>query len=247
MVKNFSGFSVSDIEKKLFSRGKNFCSVELNPPYIRMQKELDYFFRILRIKWHFLDQEDSRSDLEKMFYLKSGWMPPKACGELENLITQIQLKFDKWKPPRYIKDNLTVEERQLLKQMKQNYDVLYMWEDKGPSFTKLTVDQYLTAGEKELNNSQFYDIVDEDPTIDIKRKCIELVSKMQKNGEISDKVSEYLMSGDIKLSKFYHVIKTHSLPTDSHSLVDWLEEKEFPIRGIISGRGAPTEKLAGLV
>ena len=27
----------------------------------------------------------------------------------------------------------------------------------------------------------------------------------------------------------------------------WLEEKGFPIRGIISGRGAPTEKLAGLV
>ena len=27
----------------------------------------------------------------------------------------------------------------------------------------------------------------------------------------------------------------------------WLEEKGFPIRGIISGRGAPTEKVAGLV
>ena len=31
------------------------------------------------------------------------------------------------------------------------------------------------------------------------------------------------------------------------NLSDWLEEKGFPIRGIISGNGAPTEKLAGLV
>ena len=97
-VKNFSGFSVTEVEDKLFARGKNFCPVELNPPFVRMQKELDAFFRILRIKWHFLDQQDTRSSLETKFYLKSDWMPPRACGELETFISQIQQKFDKWRP-----------------------------------------------------------------------------------------------------------------------------------------------------
>jgi hypothetical protein len=97
-------------------------------------------------------------------------------------------------PPKWIKDNLSVEERSFLKKIKENDEVLYMWEDKGPSFTKLEVGKYIEAGERELGNSQFYENIDNDPTNEIKRKCIELVSQMQKNGEISDKVAEYLMS-----------------------------------------------------
>jgi hypothetical protein len=142
-VKNFSGFSVTEVEDKLFAIGKNFCPVELNPPFVRMQKELDAFFRILRIKWNFLDQQDTRSSLEKKFYLKSDWMPPRACGELETFISQIQQKFDKWRPPRWLKDNLTVDERRLLKDIKKDKKTMYMWEDKGPSFTKLKVCQYV--------------------------------------------------------------------------------------------------------
>ena len=61
--------------------------------------------------------------------------------------------------------------------------------------------QYLQSGENELQNVQFYETIN-DPTLKIKRKCIELVSVMQKKGEISEKVSDYLMSGDIKLSNF---------------------------------------------
>ena len=129
-------------------------------------------------------------------------MPPRACGELETFISQIQQKFDKWRPPRWLKDNLTVDERRLLKDIKKDKETMYMWEDKGPSFTKLKVCQYLQAGEKELQNVQFYETINDDPTLEIKRKCIELVSVMQKKGEISEKVSDYLMSGDIKLSNF---------------------------------------------
>ena len=122
-----------------------------------------------------------------------------------------------------------------------------MWEDKGPSFTKLTVDQYLEAGEKELNNTEFYEVRDDDPTGDIRKQCIDLIVNMQRRKEISEKVAEYLLSGEVKLSKFYHLIKTHSLPNDSQDAEKWLAEKGVPIRGIISGVGAPTEKLAGFV
>ena len=215
------------------------CPVELDPPFIRMQKELNDFYRLLRIKWHFRNQEDQRSNLERKFYLKSNWMPPRACKEWEDLISQIQTKFDQWKPPKFIKDNLTAPERKFLTELKNNKDVIYMWEDKGPSFTKLTVEQYIEAGEKELNNSDFYEVINDDPTDDIKKKCTDLVVDMQRRKEISDGVSDYLLSGDVKLSNFYHLVKTHSLPTDSEAAERWIDEKGFPIRGIISGVGAP--------
>ena len=145
---------MSKIEKEFFSKGKQFCTGELDPPILRMQQELHRFYRILRIKWYFLDQHDKRSELEKRFYQKSSWEPPKACAEIENMISRLQEKFDRWKPPRWIKDNLRKEERQFMKSMKENKDIIYMWEDKGPSFTKMTRNQYITAGEKELGNDK---------------------------------------------------------------------------------------------
>ena len=212
IVKNISGEAVSDIEQKLFSKGKQFCPVELDPPIVRMQRELNTFFRILRIKWLFQDKPDQRSDLEKKFYKKSNWTPPKACVEIENMISRIQEKFDGWKPPRWTKDNLTRDERKCLKESKDNKDIVFMWEDKGPSFTKMTKTQYIEAGEKELQNSKYYTEVQGDPSKSIKQKCDILVQDMLENDEISEKVADYLQCGKSNLSKFYHLLKTHNIP-----------------------------------
>ena len=247
LVKNVSGEPLSEAEYKLLSRGKKFCPVERDPPIMRMQHELNQFYRLLRIKWFFQGQSDSQSELEKKFYKTSDWEPPKACNEIENFVKSIQKRFDEWKPPRRIKDNLTQEERKVLKDMNINSEVVYMWEDKGPSFTKMTKKQYLEAGDTELNNNGFYEKVDDDPTEVIKRECNDLVQDMQANDEISEKIAEFLLDGEVKLPKFYHVLKTHKLPSEIEDPSSWLENEGYPIRGIISGRGGPTERLAGFV
>ena len=136
VIKNISGEGVSNVEKNFFSKGQKFCPVEKDPPIIRMQRELLKFYRNLRLSWVFKDETDKRTDLEKKFYLKSAWEPPKACKEIESMISFIQRKFDKWTPPRWTKDNLSKEERLFLKSLSENEDIKYMWEDKGPSFTQ---------------------------------------------------------------------------------------------------------------
>ena len=190
----------------------------------------------MRIKWVFQNKPDSRSELEKKFYKNSEWEPPKACNEIEKFIKNIQKKFDEWNPPRRIKDNLTQEERNVLKKINQNSDCVYMWEDKGPSFTKLTKKQYLEAGESELSDPKFYSEVNDDPSQRIKRECDDLVQDMKANEEISEKVAEFLEDGEVKLPKFYHVLKTHKLPLDLADPPSWLESNGYPVRGIISGR-----------
>ena len=185
--------------------------------------------------------------MEKIFYQKSSWEPPKACVEIENFIKSLQSKFDNWKPNRWIKDNLSREERKFFKELKDKDDIVYLWEDKGSSFTKMTKQQYDTAGENELNNNDFYQEVFADPSDETKRQNDILVQSMVRKGEISDKVGEYLVSGERKLSNYYHLLKTHNIPHDIDDPRQWLSEQGYPVRGIISGRGAPTERLAGFV
>ena len=117
VIKNISGEEVMEDEVSLLSKGQKFSLVELDPPLIRMQKELNRFFRMIRIKWTFRDKIDERSEIERKFYEKSNWEPPAASKELENFIKNIQTKFDSWKPPRFIKDNVTRGEREFIKKI----------------------------------------------------------------------------------------------------------------------------------
>ena len=174
-------------------------------PLVRMQDELNRFYRILRIKLHVQGKTDERSEMEKKCYQKSSWEPPRVCVKVEKFIKNMQDQFDSWKPPRWICDNLSQEERTFLKNIRKNQDILYMWEDKGPSFTKMTREQYNTAGSKELENVQFYQEIKGDQSKSVKSKCDKLVQNMRMKGEITE--IEYLQSGQAKMSKFYHLCK----------------------------------------
>ena len=247
IVKNVSGVPVSATEAKLLGKGQKFCPVEIDPPLVRMQSELNRFFRMLRISWHFDGQEDQRSNLEKEFYQKSDWEPPRACKEIEDFIEKMQLNFDKWRPPKHIKDNLTKDERRVLKDIQTDENVIFKWEDKGPSFTKMMLPQYISAGEAELENEKVYKKVDTDHSDEVKKKCDALVNGMLSRKEIPEKVAIYLLSGEKKLSNFYHLLKTHKIPPEIESPQEWLDVNGFPLRGIISGKRGPTERLAQFV
>jgi hypothetical protein len=199
------------------------------------------------LAWIFQDKQDGRTELEKRFYKKSDWKPPNAGVEVENFIKRLQEKFDKWKPPRFAKDNLTAKERLFIKEIKEDKNIMYMWEDKGPSFVKMKTDQYLKAGEEELNDVDCYEQVMNDPTKKIKQKNDIIVDAMIQKGEIPEKVGEYLKDGEVKLARFYHLLKTHKIPPSIGDAARWLDERGFPTRGIISCCGTPTERLAGFV
>ena len=179
--------------------------------------------------------------------MKSDWMPPRASVELEQFIHHIQSKFDAWKPPRWISDNLSQEERLLIHKIRKDKETVYMWEDKGASFLKMHISQYIEAGEKELSNEKFYEEVLEDPIDDIVAENNKIISQMLQKGEISEKVADFLFSGRSSLPSFYHLLKTHKMPLDEENISDWLDRSGYPIRGIISGRGGPTEHLAGFI
>ena len=200
----------------------------------------------MRLNWHFRNSSDERSVLEKQFYEKSTWNPPKACIEIENFISRIQEKFDHWKPPKRIKDNISKEERDLLGKIRTDNDNIYMWEDKGPSFTKMSRNNYHKAGEKELSKPNYFEVT-ENPTDEVVSKVKQYVTLLFDDGEISEKIMLYLQNCDKKLSKFYHLVKTHKIPTEVEDPTQWMENNGFPVRGIISSCGSPTERLAGFV
>ena len=64
---------------------------------------------------------------------------------------------------------------------------------------------------------------------------------------MSEPVAFFLQSGRKKLSSFYHPLKTHKIPENLDNPNDWLNDNYYPLQGIISGQGTPTERLEGFV
>ena len=112
--------------------------------------------------------------MEKVFYEKSSWEPLRACKEIEDLIKNLQDKFDKWTPPKYIKDNLSKEERNLIKQLKENDNIVYKCENDQRTIFKF--------------KTNLYKQVQDDPSEPIKQKSDAIVHDMFVNDAISESV-----------------------------------------------------------
>ena len=105
----------------------------------------------------------------------------------------------------------------------------------------------MQAGKVELEYDKFYQEVPEHSSKEIKRKNDIIVDDMVQKDEIPLKVAEFLKGGQCEVSKFYHILKTHKIPSTIDNPTEWLTENGFPIRGIVSGIGTPTERLSGFV
>ena len=120
---------------------------------------------------------------------------------MENFISKMQDKFDRWKPQKNIKDNLSHKERQFLKKIKNDDSIVYMWEDKGSSFVKMSKQQYLEAGKNELCNKDVYEEIAIDESKQIKTRCDIIADSLVQNDEVPLKVGEFLKGGKFQLSK----------------------------------------------
>ena len=93
--------------------GPKACPVELDINSARLDGEIHSFFRRLRLTEHFKDKEDLRSIEEKRFYTKKlDFLPePGKSAPLDMFIFEFLQKWNSWKPPRRIKDDLNKLER----------------------------------------------------------------------------------------------------------------------------------------
>ena len=123
-VKNFSSKTISKAEEKLLNRNRKFAPMELDPPQLRNQQELDRWIRSLHLQYQFFDQPDTTSEIEKKFYQPNkSYEPSIVSHHLETFKSAMQREYDQWKPPRYVKDNISREEREFLKEARKDEEL----------------------------------------------------------------------------------------------------------------------------
>ena len=100
--------------------------------------------------------------------------------------------------PRYVEDNLTIEEREALRNLRQCTDIVIKPEDKGSSFVVMDKSEYIRSATAELSNSKFYFRESQDLNFQTELKVNAVVDLMYSDGEIDSKVANYLKPSGTK-------------------------------------------------
>ena len=158
--------------------------------------------------------------------------PPPDNSNLTEYISQIyhDLKTQHTQQKQH-KPNITSTDLHSINQLKNNNDIIIKPADKGGAIVIWPKKDYLTEAYRQLNNTNHYQRISDDPTPQIQQQIKTLVKKMHDDQLIDDTTNKFLSPEN-----------TTNTPT--LYLLPKIHKPDIPGRPIISGCGGPTVKLS---
>ena len=253
LVVNLSDYELTPAEVSLLSRGMTFCP---NPPNIdpaQIQRDFREFERKLKLKIFFSkenqtqDSQDSQSsnasqssedntednliesETKRRFRFRSNWNPPVHNARLdvflEDVKRDIETKIDHYEQNKHT-DNLTKAERQALKNLRKNTNIVIKPADKGSSVVIMSTANYIAEGERQLSDTKTYKLLDHDPTHTYLAQVNEAISPLN----IDRKLKGALTPPQPTCPNLYFLPKIH--------------KENNPGRPIVSGCACPTVEIS---
>ena len=113
----------------MLSKGLNFVPTSNTIDKAKLKTELEALGRILRLKWHFRNEENE-FDLDQ-FKPKSTLKPRNKDAAIEVYMSSLEEKLMKMEIPKDKYNNLTSKEQQVLYDLKNNKNIVIKGIDKG--------------------------------------------------------------------------------------------------------------------
>ena len=205
-VVNLSRRNLTDSEISLLSKGLNFVPTSNTIDKAKLKTELEALGRILRLKWHFKNEENE-FDLDQ-FKPKSSFNPRNKDAAIEIYISSLEEKLVKIEIPTDKYNNLTRKERQALYDLKNDKNIVIKGADKGSAVVVWDREDYIKEAKKQPGDGDVYEEVPDDPgpLISTIHKTIE---KIRKRGDLKKETIKYFEVKDPKFARFYLLPKIH--------------------------------------
>ena len=100
-------------------------------------------------------------------------------------------------------NNLTKSKRTRMKELSEREDIIITKADKGGAVVIVDVKDYIKEAERQLNNTENYRKLQEDPTATNMKLVNDTIERFKKQKLINEKVAEGLKRNDPKTAKFY--------------------------------------------
>lgn len=232
-IVNLSGVTISTEEERLLSRGLNFCPATGFVDEFQLLRDLDNFARNLRLREYFLDNTSSSNTSQQR--ATSDWTPKANRDDcLDLYIAAVQKDIMReYRRQAGRRDNLTKSERASLKTLSNRTDITIKPADKGGAIVILSTSEYIREGNRQLNDSKFYEPLADDPTVHHTQIVTSVLKDLLDEGRITANEHKLMKPVQPSPGRFYMLPKIH--------------KPGNPGRPIISGIGTVTEPISGYV
>ena len=123
--------------------------------------------------------------------------------------TQRELEKEQTKMKEKPYNNLTKNERTSMEELSEREDIIITKADKGGAVVIMDVKDYIKEAARQLNNTENYRKLQEDPTATNMKLVNDTIERFKKQKLINEKVAEGLKRNDPKTPKFYLRLKIH--------------------------------------
>ena len=235
-VTNLSQHKLIGPQVSLLEKGLKFIPSRHKVDKVKLLADLSEWERRMWLAEFFYDEEDSKADRlheedEKFTAKKKSTFTPSS-GRDKCLGLYIELVKDDVVANlrKSNKLNIPKKESEAFYELLHNKEIIIRPADKGSGIVVVDKEEYIKSLEEEMENSSSYEETDYDRTEEIHKKGKRLVSKMNRDGAISDELKQYLLARYVQKGKLKGNPKLH--------------KQNAPYRTIVSGIDTPTEKLA---
>ena len=196
------------------NKGLNFIPTPSREHPSHILQDFLLFDRKLRLKYFFIDKEtDNNTPPEdRPLKLTTGWTPPATQDmNFDNYtkFTHQELMQELLKPPKYHRFNLTKKERQAVKSLSQNPNIIIKPADKGGAIVIQDKQNYIEECLRQLNNMEHYKKLYYNPTTKYNNKILKTLQQAIREEQISEEEAIYLFNDYPRISNFYTLPKIH--------------------------------------
>ena len=241
-VINLSSTPLTDDQLYVLSLGAKFCPTPGPVKELDLAEDIHEGTRRLRLKEYFHNENTPKQQPARpKFYKKTGWQPPENRDKaLEAYCSTIKSLTTAFMPKKRAKRNLSGKHRKALAELRnlvREGKIRISTADKGGSIVVQDLESYKQEALRQLDNTDQYQRVNQDPTKLIAQVSNTLVDRLKSEGTIDDHCHRWAHTevDSVRTHIFYHLPKVHK------------DREHPPGRPIVSGVKGPTEKLSKLV
>ena len=194
-VVNLSKRNLNDAEISLLSKGLNFVPAGNNIDKAKLKMELEVFGRMLRLKWHF--RNENKDIHRDMFKPKSKFNPRNKDAAIELYLSSLEEKLMKVEVPKEKFNNLTNSERKALYDLKNDESIVIKSVDKGSAVVVCDREDYIKEAEKQLGDQEVYEEVSNDAA-PLLKTINGVIAKIRKRGGLKRDTLDHFIMKDPK-------------------------------------------------
>ncbi|XP_077111244.1 uncharacterized protein LOC143767108 [Ranitomeya variabilis] len=215
-------------ELAVLQKGLSFCPTP-NWDALQLKKDLEYFYRTIRLKTHFGSITDNlhtpiptRGDgIPPALSIttlglrnRSNFCPPRTYHAAETFISLVDKEIDSLIHQQRLglfplHSNLSTTEKQALSSLHTNNSIIVKPADKGGAIVVMNRTQYIGEIYRQLADTNTYDIIPRDPVVAISRKIQNVIDTYLVKHTIDQKTATFLVNPHPITPVFYVLPKIH--------------------------------------